>query len=284
MNRRDRRTEYLSDNQVFEMVDTADEALALGCPLNRSITIHLERAGLAPLGARVALSNYLKRVGDWLQKVADTKAFYIYAFENKPSHGLHVHILLHVPKHRIKQFHARQRRWLEASGILWKKRVLRSRPVKGSDDIDPRRYLMHLRWAVGYLIKGSIPENWAGLGIKHEYQGDVLGKRAGCSQIRYRTRAKRSSSERKAFARAFLGGSIPVETSNWPGEARSATRAFVGAVQHKENHGTIIPTRALRSRDLIRNRHVSRFSSGPSLLNVTIAKSDRADHHEPVDS
>jgi len=235
VNRRDRKSMYLTEGQGFKFVATALEAFNSGRPLNYLITIQFKIAGLGPLEAQSARSHYLKLCGDWLQRVAKTELVYIYMFENERRGGLHVHILLHVPLAKRRQFRDRQPSWLKASGIPYDdQKVLDCRPIRGSTDVYPWRYLHNLRNIIGYLLKGAHPEVCAKLGINSEYQGIVVGKRTGYSQSRGRgVRPKTSPSAQKTFVQAFLDGSVPVEASNWLGEARRVTHSLAGAAEQR---------------------------------------------------
>lgn len=212
MSRRYRETTHLTDDQLFNIAAAAVAAFDMGYPLNLFITIQFYVAGLSPLEAQAARGCYLKHVGDWLQKVARVPICYVYVFENNPGGGLHVHILLHVPKTKLKQFHGRRQSWLKISGIPDKKCVFHSEPVGGSDDASSEEYWRQLSWLVGYHLKGRALDGPSGFGPKPRDQGIVICKRAGYSQFLGRAILRKlPPSERKEFVRAFLSGTIPTE-------------------------------------------------------------------------
>lgn len=212
MNRRYRETTHPTDDQIFKIAAAAIAAFNAGYPLNLFITIQFYVAGLGPFEAQDARQRYLKHVGDWLRKVAHVPSCYVYVFENNPGGGLHVHILLHVPKTKLKQFHGRRQSWAKASGIPNKSCVFRSEPVGGSNDPSSKEYWRQLSWLVGYFSKGRAPGGPTDFGPKPRDQGIVIGKRAGYSQFLGRAIPRKvPSSERKEFVRAFLSRTIPTE-------------------------------------------------------------------------
>jgi hypothetical protein len=117
------------------------------------------------------------------------KTAFVWVRENGPGKGAHVHILLHLPPGLSDPFNRRQRGWLKACGGVWKKGVLKSRPI-GRDlrhfaGQGPARvtYEANLKAVVGYVLKGADEVTRQALQIQRvEPGGVIVGKRCGASQ------------------------------------------------------------------------------------------------------
>jgi len=171
-----RSTNSLSGHQAMGVIEAALHARRIGLPLNRHVTIRLERAGVPDSEAVRAVGQFLTRLRDWLRKQGHRTAF-AWVRESGPMIGSHVHILLHLPAGVSFSGH-RSRRWIEAisgrrycAGTILTKRI----PQAAYDE--------NLGVLVGYLCKGASSEVADRLGLDRRKPGGCIkGKRAGWSQ------------------------------------------------------------------------------------------------------
>ena len=185
-NSRLRRSDSLSLAAVENIIAAASFAQAIDLPLNRFTTIHWQHAGVAdPLAAT---GRFLKLAGDWLRSRGGGFA-YVWVREGGETKGEHVHILLHVPADLAPAFGHRQRGWLKACGVAWRRGVIRSRPVGRSIHHADRHtmfgepYEQHLAAVIGYLLKGANPAARDSLHLSRiSNSGTLTGKRCGTSQ------------------------------------------------------------------------------------------------------
>jgi hypothetical protein len=177
-----RPSRHLRENEARRVIDAACFAVCIGRPLNRHITIHLNRAKVSC--SHSFITRFLKHAGDWLRYRADIAPHYVWVLENPPGGGLNVHILIHVPTAHVADFNRAQRRWIKMSGALNRPGVLRSSDIWYSDfsrGLQP--YLCDGLWGIlKYLLKGLAPESAERLGIAPQDEGPVHGKRSGCSE------------------------------------------------------------------------------------------------------
>jgi len=204
--------------QAAAVIDATLYAFCIGRWLNRSITIHFGKAGVRSHdNAHALLTDFLKHGGDWLSKRGHRPPYYVYSFENPDKSdeqesfgGLHVHILLHVPRDEWKPFVRFERRWIKRAvkeaGGRYQRGVLVDGPVffcaefmRGiaslSDYIEEG-----LLGSLLYLLKGGEAGTPALLGLDEEAvkrlpprlqpspQGIIFGKRVGFSEALSRQR------------------------------------------------------------------------------------------------
>lgn len=170
--------------KAVELVEAAQQALAIGLPFNRHLTVHWEKANLNDAQAAKATGRLVKLIRDWVRKHGGTIA-YAWVRENGPRKGSHSHLLLHIPEGLSMAF---TRRWY-AKVTGWRGRVPKHAlkcvciahtaraGLSGSD-----WYLANLAWLVGYLLKGSDARTSEALGLsKSEEGGTIIGKRIAIS-------------------------------------------------------------------------------------------------------
>lgn len=185
--RRPKNNRSLSNAQVEAMIEGGLYAQRIGYPLNRFITIDWDRAGVIDLWE--AQSAFIKYVRDWLRRHEAGPATYAWVIENGPRHGLHSHIMLHVPPALIKAFSKRQFRWWKKVGIdLHIKGVLHSKHIGHSywagfdQGTGVMAYRQNLAQLTNYLAKAAAPEVRRAHNITRPPQySDVPGRRAGTS-------------------------------------------------------------------------------------------------------
>lgn len=183
-NRRDRISDELSRAQAENIIEAAQHAVAIGLAFNRHITIHWETAGIADADAGNATSQFLKMASDWIGKRGGRMAW-AYVRENGDGKGSHVHILVHIPAgHPVG---AMQRRWLKRiTGRPYVRETINTKSIGGTLAAAQRgdeHYLLNMRKAVGYVVKGVSPATATALRLeKQEAGGRIIGKRCGTSE------------------------------------------------------------------------------------------------------
>lgn len=186
-NRTDRVSYYLSLSKAHGIIAGAYQAIKIGLPFNRFVTIHFERAGLADVDAAQAIGRMMKLATDWARKQGQVIA-YAWVRENDAgdgSKGSHVHILFHcpdtIPIGRMWQ------RWLrKVTGKPYRAKAVKSLRIGGTLNAHattPAGYLQNLDRVLAYVCKGASKIDAATLGLpRQEAGGRIIGKRAGWSQ------------------------------------------------------------------------------------------------------
>jgi len=183
-----RATGALSDRDVANLCQAISRAGDLGVPLNRMVTIHWERAGIAPGPAvATATAQFLKNTGDLVRRWGHAFA-YVWIRENDQgdgSKGDHVHILCHVPPGR--SLGTVQRGWIKRiTRSKYRAHVIDTRRIGGTANVaatNPDLYAVNLIAAAEYVLKGIRYETAAGLGLARWGDGGrVVGKRIGVSR------------------------------------------------------------------------------------------------------
>ena len=187
------------------IVQAAGHALALGYPLEYHLTVKWpDNSG--------SLANHyelLRKIGEW-QEYNIGKRVFIWSREAKG--GPHSHILLHIPRDRIKKFRKLVRIWLKQilglpglpAGTM---RMTVHRKIGASFD--------HIRNRVRYILKGADAETRLFLGCTKSETTYIQGKRAGASQALNRK------------ARRQAGGVLP-------SGARHPTREMLEAARERD--------------------------------------------------
>jgi hypothetical protein len=138
-------------------------AREIGRPLNRFITIHLEKAGIEIHGQE-QLGKFLKLAGQWLGD-RGVPATYVWVMEKGMGTGLHVHMIIHVPPILRKDFSYRARhQWPKLAKIKPLKGVIYTSPPTEAkagrlgDAPSGQSYLNQLRGALRYMLKAIDPK------------------------------------------------------------------------------------------------------------------------------
>lgn len=145
---------YIGLRQLENFWAALGHSARLGVRPNETFDIHFDRGGLIdPLNfARVSLREFLKSARQWIERKGKQTS-YIWVLENRgdgEGHGIHAHILIHVPPELATRFHQLKPRWARKAGLDMGKQGVLNRTVvptleaaKGklrymSKDLDPR--------------------------------------------------------------------------------------------------------------------------------------------------
>ena len=186
-NRADRTSDALSLTTARKIIEAAYRAIKMGLPLNRFVTLHLERAGIVDADAAVAIGKLMKLATDWVKSRGGSIAW-TWVRENDTgdsSKGSHVHLLLHCPD--TLPIGRMWRRWLrKVAGQPYLRKSIKSERIGGTLNAHASNlaaYLQNLDRVLAYVCKGVSPADAQTLGLpRHEAGGNIIGKRAAWSQ------------------------------------------------------------------------------------------------------
>ena len=186
-NRADRVSLVLTHAIARTIISGAYQARALGLPLNRFITIHLERARICDADAAAAIGKIMKLATDWMRRKGKVIA-YAWVRENDAgngSKGSHVHILCHCPE--TIPIGRMWRRWLRnVTGRPYRAKTIKSKPVGATLGLyakNPVEYSQNLDRVLAYICKGVTSKDAAMLGLRRYNEGGrIIGKRASVSE------------------------------------------------------------------------------------------------------
>ena len=185
-----RRSVSLRSKDCEKLLFAARHAVEIGRPLNRFLTVHFDKAGLAdPVRA---IGQLLKLMGDWL-RCNGSELVAVWVRENGPDKGEHVHILLSVPPDRVRAFNRMQRGWFGLIGAKWRRGAYRSKPVGRShvvafNYLSADLYQQELAGVLDYLLKGADLQARTTHGIgRNADGGELWGKRCGTTENLGRT-------------------------------------------------------------------------------------------------
>ncbi|MBN8819303.1 MAG: hypothetical protein J0I80_11380 [Sphingomonas sp.] len=181
-----RTTVSLSTAQVRLIQNAVDHADRIGLPLNRMITVDWTLAGITdPQASR---QHLLGLIYDWMRSRGHASA-HVWVMENGPRHGVHSHVLMHVPPSLRKDFNRLFRSWRKQVGIPWKRYVVHSRHVGLTANAafakgDRASYLHNAHAATAYILKAASASarRSAGLSGRYAQFSEVVGKRCGTSR------------------------------------------------------------------------------------------------------
>ena len=199
-NRVDRESRFLSVAHAENIAAAAGHALQLGLPLNRHVTWHLEKSGVAPGDGAKAIGRFLKLHRQFLAARGQPFAC-VWVREDDDgdrSKGAHVHILMHVPSAVAPAVTRRQRRWLRMAACQpYSAGSLRTSRIGGTvraAESGSLHYTVSLAKIVDYLLKGisaGAAERLRRSPVtflrmlplqRHGRGGHITGKRCGWSE------------------------------------------------------------------------------------------------------
>jgi hypothetical protein len=173
-----RTSEALTLADAKKLLAATKQAIAIGRPFNRFLTVHWQAAGLTDREAMAATMAFLKYLREWLR----CETAYVWTRENGGGKGSHLHILASFPQSR-KWNGWIARRWVERiTGNPYKSGVVLSEPIVGARQPDSALYAANLQTVLAYILKGASPDVAASLGLDHEFGGRIIGKRCGTSR------------------------------------------------------------------------------------------------------
>jgi hypothetical protein len=182
--RRTRRTsKYISKHQATNLIEALDFADAIGCPLNFSVDISwVFFSGSVDDWTRFA--RWQQRLSKWTKRRGFPLTM-IWTREVGKRGGAHTHVLLHIPP------------WLmESADFRRDFRPALERAFKPEDGPHDAARALNIQRAhfpdgkLRYNLKGIDPKHAEKLGVHASDQGDLDGKRVGCTQHRPKARGK----------------------------------------------------------------------------------------------
>lgn len=147
----------------------------IGLPLNRMVTVNFALTGCNDNHESLTFRKMLtQRFAPWLRRSAPNALgvapTYVWTME-AGGRQLAVHWLVHVPKGCARGF--------EQKIVDWVASLTGGSPDAGAIKVQPIYSLIGLR---RYILKGIHPAWASHLGVRHEDQGIVIGKRSGFSR------------------------------------------------------------------------------------------------------
>ena len=129
-------------------------AMRLGLTPNETFDVHFDKGDLLDpyRWAKPCLQAFLKSARQWVERKGYQTA-YIWVLENRgdgEGHGIHAHVLIHVPPALATRFHQLKPRWARKAGlnmglpnVIHREAVPTAEAAKGklrymSKDLDPR--------------------------------------------------------------------------------------------------------------------------------------------------
>lgn len=146
---------HLSLEQVENFWAALGSAVQQGLRPNESLDIHFDKGGLIDLHNRAlpCLQALLKSARQWIERKGH-RTTYIWVIENRgdgEGHGIHAHVLIHVPEVLRKRFHQLKARWARKAGLKNNANVIKRTPLPTlkatagklkymSKDLDPKHW------------------------------------------------------------------------------------------------------------------------------------------------
>lgn len=169
-------SQHLTEKQVQALFKATETAFKSGCPLNRFITIHYDDLADKKRPQKFVL-KFLEHSRKWLQRRGLPVA-YLYTLENGKTKGLHVHILIHIPRGCQRKYRQAMARWLPFE--IRKPRV--DTKTIQYPDFGKLSPLHGVYGTLRYMCKGINPKSPL-LNIEAIDQGEVMGRRWGISKL-----------------------------------------------------------------------------------------------------
>ena len=169
-------TNYLSKIQVESLFKAGEKAFEMNCPLNRFITIH-NNDFADPKRPQKFIVELLNHVRKWLRR-RNFPVAYLYTLEKGKIKGIHVHLLIHIPNGYQIEFKRAMAKWLPFE-------VKKPKVTFKSIQYPTYGKLSQLNGCYGilrYICKGVDPKDPTH-GIEPKYQGNIMGRRWGTSQL-----------------------------------------------------------------------------------------------------
>ena len=169
-------TTHLTETQVNALFKAGERAYEMGCPLNRFITIHFNDYADKKRPQKF-VTDLLAHSRKWLKR-RGLPVSYLYTLENGKTKGIHVHLLIHIPKGYQIAYRKAMRGWLP---FEVKAPLVKIKYIQYGDfgNLSP----MHAIYGtLQYICKGVAPH--ASIEhIKPVNQGEIMGRRWGISNM-----------------------------------------------------------------------------------------------------
>jgi hypothetical protein len=171
MNRR-KITRGLNTDQVKALNSGWHHARRLGMPLNTFVTFRPLEDAHDTLAICLLFATLRNKLGCYARQRGFQPAFVWSIEANRDGGGLHLHVLIHIPKDHYRHFEATCLGWMPGA------HEVDVRPAHQGTVItsDGKRHS-----AVSYVSKQMTPQAWYGRGLRRQPGGPVLGKRGGVS-------------------------------------------------------------------------------------------------------
>jgi hypothetical protein len=168
---------YISGRQAMNLIEALDFADAIGCPLNFSVDISWVFFS-GSVDDRTRFARWQQRLSKWTSR-RDFPLTMIWTREVGKRGGVHTHVLLYVPP------------WLMESGDFqrdFRRALVRAFEPEGGPHDAARALNIQSAYSpdgkLRYNLKGIDPKHAEKLGVdaSDQDQGDLDGKRVGCTQ------------------------------------------------------------------------------------------------------
>jgi len=146
--------QYLAIDSLENIWAAFGHSIRLGIRPNETLDIHFDRGDLMDpyRWARPCLRAFLKSARQWIERKG-YQTSYVWILENRGDgngHGIHAHVLIHVPDAISVRFHQLKARWarkagldMAVAGVIERRTMPTIEAAKGklkymSKDLDPR--------------------------------------------------------------------------------------------------------------------------------------------------
>jgi hypothetical protein len=167
---RRRTSKHISKRQAMNLIAALEFATVMGCPLNVSVDISwLFFSG--SVDDRTRFARCKERLSKWAKRRGFPLPM-IWTREVGINGGINTHVLLHAAP------------WFMDNGDFQRALERAFEPEGGPNHakavkIQPAHFP---QGKLNYILKGVVPQDAKGLGVRASYQGDLVGKRAGCTE------------------------------------------------------------------------------------------------------
>lgn len=149
--------QYLTIEQLENIWAAFGQACKIGLQPNATFDIHFDKGELHdPLkNGLPCLKAFLKSARQWVERRGH-KTSYIWTIENRGDglgHGVHAHVIMHVPPELNRRFHELRRGWASRAEL----NMIRS----GVVNYDPLRTFKSAKGKLQYMSKDLDPRWWA---------------------------------------------------------------------------------------------------------------------------
>jgi hypothetical protein len=167
-------SQYISKRQAVNLIEALKFANIIGYPLNVSVDISwLFFAG--SIDDRTRFARWQQRLSKWTSR-RNFPLIMIWTREVGKRGGINTHVLLHIPPWLMesgdfrRDFRQALERAFEPEGGVNHERALNIQPAYSPEG------------KLNYNLKGIDPRHAKEVGVSASFQGDLEGKRVGCTE------------------------------------------------------------------------------------------------------